>query len=234
VAHDPPRILLIETSGQVGRVAVALGSSVPGEKSLDETRRHARDLAPAVADLLEEQDWRARDLDAVFVSLGPGSYTGLRVGVMSAKTLAYATGCAAVGVPTFHTIARQFEGSAMELAVTADAQKDKLYVQRFRRERLDHVFTPVDELAVVSGPDWVASLGPNVVVAGPGSVKAAAWLPAGHATIDDPASVPTVRGLLAVGLDRYNRRQRDDPLGLEPLYHRRSSAEEQWDRLTGR
>ena len=74
---------------------------------LDESRRHARDLAPAVRDLLAEQGWPARSLEAVIVSRGPGSYTGLRVGIMSAKTLAYATGCALLAVDTFAVIARQ-------------------------------------------------------------------------------------------------------------------------------
>ena len=234
MAHDPPRILLIETSGRIGRVGVAQAGSILAERLLDETRRHARDLAPAVAGLLKDQNWRAVDVNAVFVSLGPGSYTGLRVGIMSAKTLAFATGCAAVGVPTLHVIARQVTHPASEVAVIADAQKDKLYVQRFRRGQLNEGFTPTDELTVVSGPDWAAGLRPDIAVAGPAIAKAAAWLPAGHTVIGGAQSLPTVSGLLAVGLDLYNRGVRDDPLRLEPLYHRRSSAEEQWDRLPGR
>src|SRR5262245_52282348 len=93
-----PRLLILETSGRLGQVAVAGGSALRERRRLDEARRHARDLAPAVADLLATQGWKARDLHAVIVSLGPGSYTGLRVGLMSAKTLAYATGCTLIGV----------------------------------------------------------------------------------------------------------------------------------------
>src|SRR5687768_15743162 len=73
-----PRILIIETSGRTGHVAVAHGSELLNVRTLDETRRHARDLAPAVAELLKSLQWNPRDIDAVFVSLGPGSYTGLR------------------------------------------------------------------------------------------------------------------------------------------------------------
>src|ERR1700753_1009836 len=96
-----PRLLILETSHRVGKVALASGDSIVGERTLDESRRHARDLAPAIQTLLGAQGWRARDLDGVIVSRGPGSYTGLRVGIMSAKTLAFATGCALLAIDTF-------------------------------------------------------------------------------------------------------------------------------------
>src|SRR5262245_1550316 len=102
-----PRILIIETSGQPGVVALAAGEQLLGQQRLNEARRHARDLAPMVLGLLVKQGWRARDLEGVFVSRGPGSYTGLRVGVISAKTLAYATGARLLALDTFAAIARQ-------------------------------------------------------------------------------------------------------------------------------
>ena len=84
-----------------------------------------------LSELLAEQGWKARDLDGVIVSRGPGSYTGLRVGVMSAKTLAYATGCALLAVDTFAAIALQAGSVAPKIDVIADAQQEKIYVQQF-------------------------------------------------------------------------------------------------------
>src|SRR5262245_23227269 len=130
---DKARLLILETSGRIGQVALALGDQIQTRRRLDETRRHARDLAPAVVELLAEQGWKPRDLDAVLVSRGPGSSTGLRVGLISAKTLAYATGCAVVGIDTFAAIARQAPAEATKLAVLGDAQQDKVYVQEFLR-----------------------------------------------------------------------------------------------------
>src|SRR5215471_12911522 len=101
------RLLLLETSGRVGQVALAEGGRLRGVRRLEETRRHARDLAPAVRELLAAQGWRVRDLHGVIVSRGPGSYTGLRVGIMSAKALAYATGCTLLAIDTFAVIAGQ-------------------------------------------------------------------------------------------------------------------------------
>src|SRR5829696_4340229 len=122
--------LLLETSSRGPLAALAEGERVVASRRLDETRRNARDLAPAVAELLAGRGLKARDLGGVIVGLGPGSYTGLRVGVMTAKTLAYAVGCPLVGVPTFHVLARQAGGGLVE--VIADAQKDAIYHQAFR------------------------------------------------------------------------------------------------------
>src|SRR3712207_2459498 len=72
---DRPKLLLIETSGRGGRVGLSEGPDLVAERLLDDTRRHARDLAPAVAALLRARSWRPRDLGGVIVSLGPGSYT---------------------------------------------------------------------------------------------------------------------------------------------------------------
>src|SRR5262245_60749509 len=132
-AIDTARLLIIETSGRVGQVGLAEGRALRGLRRLDETRRHARDLAPALKELLAEQGWRAAELDAVIVSQGPGSYTGLRVGIMSAQTIAYATGCAIAGVGTFGAIARQAPAEALRLAVVADAQQENIYTQEFSR-----------------------------------------------------------------------------------------------------
>src|SRR4051812_44527958 len=101
------RFLILETAHHLGWVALANGARIVGTRRLEESRRHARDLVPLIRELLSEQSWRARDLGAVIVGRGPGSYTGLRVGLISAKTLAYATGCALLGVDTFAAIARQ-------------------------------------------------------------------------------------------------------------------------------
>src|SRR5947209_14648 len=103
------RWLLLETSGRVGQVGVARGPELLAGRRLDATRRHARDLVPAAGELLRGQGWRAGDLDGVIAGRGPGSYTGLRVGLIAAKALAYATGCALIAVDTFTVVARQAE-----------------------------------------------------------------------------------------------------------------------------
>src|SRR4051812_11852306 len=119
----------METSNQPGFVAVGEGPTLLGVRPLDESRRHGRDLAPAAAELLTACAWQPRDVGGVIVGRGPGSYTGLRVGVMSAKAFAYATGAALLTLENFTVLAAQAPAEVPRLAVVADAQQDRVYVQ---------------------------------------------------------------------------------------------------------
>jgi tRNA threonylcarbamoyladenosine biosynthesis protein TsaB len=231
MSDSSPLLLLIETSGRVGRVGLAEGPSLVAERSLDESRRHARDLAPAVADILGERGRRPRDLGGVVVSLGPGSYTGLRVGVMSAKAMAYAVACPAVGVPTFVAIARQAEVAGDSVEVVADAQQGKLYVQMFTRPTAGGILLSSQELRVVPGRAWATARIPGVAVCGPGLRVAKSWLSEDTPITPESQWDPRLTSLLLVGWERWVRRDCDPVHSLEPLYHRPSSAEEQWRRL---
>lgn len=220
------RTLLLETSGRAGIVAVAVGERVVAERHLAESRRQARDLAPFVADLLREQGWTPRNLGAIIVSLGPGSYTGLRVGAISAKVLAHVTGCALLGIPTFAAVALQAP-LAPRVEVLADAQKDKVYVQAFARTEAG--VTPLEELRIVTWDAWAATCPAGALVTGPGAVKYPDRLPAGVTLLDAAVREPHPASLLRLALARLERGERDDPFALEPIYLRPSSAEEQWD-----
>jgi tRNA threonylcarbamoyladenosine biosynthesis protein TsaB len=223
-----PRLLIIETSGRVGQVALAQGESLLAVRRLDEARRHARDLAPAAAELLAAQGWRPRDLDGVLVSRGPGSYTGLRVGIMSAKALAYATGCALLAVDTFTAIAAQTPAEAVSVDVLADAHQDKVYVQRFVRPAPDTVPAPATALAVRPFADWLQERDPSACVTGPGLRGHEDRLSAGPSVTDSSLWDPRPESLLRLGLARLRAGERDDVWALEPLYVRPSSAEEKW------
>jgi len=221
-----PRLLIVETSGRAGLVAVALGERLRGVRRLDEARRHARDLAPAVAELLAAEGWRARDLAAVVVSRGPGSYTGLRVGVMSAKALAYATGCALVAVDTFAAIAHQAPAVAAVVDVLADAQQDRVYVQRYGRAGA--AWQPRTPLSIQPFAAWLAGRAGDAWVSGPGLRVAGRRLPEGVRVVPAEDWDPRAESLLALGVARFHAGDRDDVWAVEPLYLRPSSAEEQW------
>jgi len=216
------RLLLLETSHQPGFVAIAEDARMLAVHRLDEARRHARDLAGAVGELLATQSWQPRDIQAVMVGRGPGSYTGLRVGVMSAKAFAYATGCALLGLETFAAIAAQAPSDVSRLAVIADAQQDKVYVQEFENAgpvSPVRIQTVRECLGAATAPHWVS---------GPGLGKWASKLPLGVKPLDPSMWDPHPESLLKLGLARYQRGQRDDMWTVEPIYLRPSAAEEQW------
>jgi len=224
---EAPRLLIVETSGKVGHVALALGPHLLQMRQLEEARRHARDLAPAVGELLRAADWRPRDLQAVLVSRGPGSYTGLRVGIMSAKALAYATGCALLGVDTFAAIAYQAPAEAAVLDVLADAQQDRVYWQRFGRRETG--WEPASALTILPVAEWLASRPTHAWATGPG-VRLIVGRCKGECIATEAQRDPGPESVLALGLERWQAGERDDVFALEPLYARPSSAEEQWDR----
>lgn len=222
-----PHVLVIETSGRAGQVAVARGDVLLAKRPLDEARRHARDLAPAVAGLLAAQGWKARDLHGIFVSLGPGSYTGLRVGIMSAKALAYATGCALLGIEPFAAIALQAPAEAARLDVIADAQQGNVYVQSFARTAADawHAVAP---LAIRPLDEWLAQREPTAWASGPGLHTYAKRMPTGVPLTPEDAWDPRAESLLRLGMPRVRAGERDDAWTLEPLYLRPNAAERQW------
>src|SRR5450759_3825007 len=96
--------LAIETSGPLGSVALFESETVLGEQSLELGRQHGQSLIPTIRQLLTFYGKLPRDLELVAVSIGPGSYTGLRVGVVCAKTLAYAANSQLVAVDTLHAV----------------------------------------------------------------------------------------------------------------------------------
>jgi len=226
---DNPRLLIIETSGRPGKVALAVGDRLLAAAHLEEVRRHARDLAPAVAELLRGQGWKPRDLQGVIVSLGPGSYTGLRVGVISARTLCYAIECPLLGVETFVAIAAQASDNVSRLDVLADAQQDRVYVQPF--ERSGEAWKATAPLSIRTVDDWLVGHDPETWVSGPGIERHLHRLPAGLNLVEPGLRTPQSESLLRIGLARYRMGEQDDVWSLEPIYLRPSAAEEQWRRL---
>jgi len=214
--------LLIETSGRGGLVALAIGDAVVSERVLDPARRQNRDLAPFSAELLSAAGLTPKSLRGVMVSVGPGSYTGLRVGLISAKALAYAVGCELVAVPTFAAIADLAPTDTDSVDVISDGLQGLVYCQRF--ERRDGVMTATNALGILTLAEWAAT-GP-AAVSGPGVALADAALDASVTRVAVESRTPTAASLLSAGR-RVTPVGRAELFALEPLYLRPSSAEEQ-------
>src|SRR5438105_3971142 len=127
------RILGVETSGSSGSVAVLDDEQLLATVALDPAQRTARTLAPAIRDLLTQVSWRPADVQLVAVTAGPGSFTGLRLGVTTAKTFAYAVGCQVLGVNTLEVIAAQTPRECSPLEIVLDAQRQQLFVGTLAR-----------------------------------------------------------------------------------------------------
>lgn len=99
------KILGIDTSNQVMTVALAENSRLIAEKTVNVKRNHSIQLMPAIEELFKEAEWLPKDLDRIAVAKGPGSYTGVRIGVTVAKTLAFSLSCDIVGISSLQVLA---------------------------------------------------------------------------------------------------------------------------------
>ena len=103
--NDSTRILIIETSGRVGKVGIAEGSRLIMAESFKSELKHAAQLLPAMDRLCRAHNWSPNDIEHVYVSAGPGSFTGIRIGITVAKTLAFARSVKIVSVPSLEALA---------------------------------------------------------------------------------------------------------------------------------
>jgi tRNA threonylcarbamoyladenosine biosynthesis protein TsaB len=201
-------------------------------RRLEESRRHARDLASAVAGLLSARDWQARHLTAVIVGIGPGSFTGLRVGLASAKALAYAIGSPLYGLPTFEGIVRQLPAEAMKAVALADALQGQVYVEEFARSLGARRWESVRPLAIRAFGEWRRQAEPGLWITGPGATLYSDELEGVFPLAAAEDREPRAEGLLRSALEEPGR-WRCDPALVEPIYLRGSSAEEKRKRNKG-
>jgi tRNA threonylcarbamoyladenosine biosynthesis protein TsaB len=215
--------LILETAGRVGKVGLARGGAVVRSANLDDSRRHARDLAATVDATLKAEGLSPAAVTGVMVGRGPGSYTGLRVGIISAKALAYATGCKLVAVDTFAAIAEQAPPEAQKLWVIADALQGQIYLLRFARSAEGWV--PGDELRIEAAEDSLSRAAAGTWVTGPGVKLYAERIPKDCPLVPEVDREPRVESVFAVGA-KLTPLTREEMFALEPLYLRGSSAEE--------
>ncbi len=221
-------VLALETTETAAGLAAFRDCNLLLEMDLDPNQRSARSLAPGVRELLGRVGWRTSELDLVAVGIGPGSFTGVRVGVTTAKVLAYAAGAEVLGVETPATIAAAVPGEVQHLSVVLDAQRGQLVTQRFHRGP-DQRLVAGQPWQLMAIDAWLESLAPGVAVAGPVLRRLADRIP-DHVWLLAPAfwspRAATV-GRLAVADHALGRR--DDLWKLLPIYFRRSAAEEKLD-----
>ncbi|HEX4129127.1 MAG TPA: tRNA (adenosine(37)-N6)-threonylcarbamoyltransferase complex dimerization subunit type 1 TsaB [Pirellulales bacterium] len=224
----PVRILALETTGHAGSVAALADAQLLAEHALPPEQRSAQSLAPAMRSLLAEVGWRPRDVELLAVAIGPGSFTGLRVGVTTAKTFAYAVGADVIGIVSLDCLARQAPPDAERLSAVIDAHRRQVFLRNYARPA-GAVLVAVDEPSIVDEAAWLANLKPGVAVTGPTVGKFADRLPAGVIAVGERLRTPMAATVGLLAHERYQRGERDDLWTLGPLYLRRAAAEEKAD-----
>lgn len=221
---EPTHNLAIETSSRVGSVSLGCGDTLLESASLGEPMRHNTDLMPTIDRLCAAHRVSPRDLGEVYISIGPGSFTGLRIAVTVAKMFSRALGSHIVAVPSLDVVAENAPADCRLVAVCLNAKRGQCFTGVYER----------------NGDTWRLRIGPSLLT--PAELCDAAARPFGvigdHLPEHDwPADVTLMNAELAtpqstvvwrLGRERANRGEFADPMQLVPLYVRLAEAEEKW------
>ena len=229
--------LAIETSVREYTVSLRHGEQTftnPHESGLERT---STGLLPEIQRLLKAANCQPTDIDAIGVSLGPGSFTGLRMGVSTAKTLAWALDCEIYGVSTHTLIACQAaqevpslpEPGCKKIVTLIDAQRGQWFAESFTW-RPDDIPESQGPSVIVNPAEYLAHLSEPCLVCGPALHR---W----HQKVDFPENVtlaqpdfwlPRAETLSAIMHQYKSVIPVVNAMELVPMYGRKSAAEEKW------
>lgn len=218
------KILGIETSTFSGSVSVSDDNTLLCEYVFNTGPRHNEVLVPTIERLLSDCGLGKDDLDAVCVSTGPGSFTSLRIGVSTAKTLCYSLGTDLAGVPSLEILALSALWSGNDVCAIANAGRGEVFFSFFDSESEE-----ITEAKIATPESVCSGIRKKTVFVGGAAVlhakliretlgKNAVFLP-------ENLNAPRASGCALLGRKRILSGQKDDPFTLAPFYLRRSAAE---------
>lgn len=201
-------------------------------------------LAPLLKDLLDSQNLKVRDLDLVAVVVGPGLFTGLRVGVVTAKSLAYAGKVDLIAVNSLEATAAQSlieddASSTTEVQAVLNAQRQQLFTGRYQRTQIPWKLKQLAENQILDQSSWLDQLSDRQVVTGSGlKLIDSSRIPLAEraktkcpnvVVADESDWELTAASVGKLAWQKYQQGHRDDLWTIDPLYFRPSAAEEQRD-----
>jgi tRNA threonylcarbamoyladenosine biosynthesis protein TsaB len=212
--------MAVETSTLAGGVALLDGERVIGEYLLDVRITHSERLMPAIDRLLCDAGWTTGSLEGLAVAVGPGSFTGLRIGLSAVKGLAWSLGIAVAAVPTLDAMAASLPFAALPVCPLLDARKDEVFCSRYRwdgvamQREWDYLALPFATLA--------ERLTEPTILLG----ARAQAIPSRHARVAPPhRRMPSAAAIGVLGLARFHAGDVVSAAELTPFYLRPSQAE---------
>ena len=207
------RIILIETSTSLCSVALAEDGAVTAYRESSAPKAHASLTAVFVQEVLQERGVTLSDCDAVCVSKGPGSYTGLRVGVSTAKGLCFGSGLPLIAVGTLDTLVAQAEGEYQYIIPMIDARRMEVYACVFENGAQITETEPV----IVDENSFAEYLeqGPCLFI-GDGAGKCADVIK--HPNAQFCQCNPKASAMLSPAMKAYNEKRFEDVAYFEPFY----------------
>jgi tRNA threonylcarbamoyladenosine biosynthesis protein TsaB len=243
------KILALETSTMLGGIALMDEfSGLIAEVRLNVKATHSERLMTEVDHLLKSADLKIADIDVFAIAIGPGSFTGLRIGLSTVKGFSYATNNPIVSVPTLEALAWNFPYSRFPVCTLLDARKKEVYAALFIWED-DGFLRALDEssMKIHSLLEHLNSRFHNkkeernledmtsdkIIFTGEGAVlymEKIIQILGDNASFASPEKmVPSPGNVAYLGMRKAQKGEFSDPVSLVPFYIRRSEAEIKWD-----
>lgn len=228
-------ILGIETSTTTGSVAIMSGSGLIAQHTLNIEITHSERLMATIDRVLSDSRISLKEIDGFAVSIGPGSFTGLRVGLSTVKGLAFAGRKPVAAVPTLRGLAWNLAYCAYPVCPMQDARKNEVYAAIYRYEGSSLV-QEMPETAI-SLPDLFRMISGKTVFTGEAAFiyrKEIENALGGLAVFAPHASSrPSAASIAELGMDMIAKGEAADIDELSPIYIRRPEAEVAWEKRTG-
>lgn len=221
-------ILGIDTSTSVCSLALYDGQKVFCEWSVDNGFTHSEKMMPQLDMMLENSSINKKAIQGISVSMGPGSFTGLRIGIACAKTMAYALKIPVCAVPTLTSLAYNLPVDDVWLSPLVDGQKGNVYqaIYQWQQGKLQTIkeieFLPYNDVL-----SFLAQSGKDCLLMGeelPGE------LPENVRQAPANCFKPKAASVAMLGYERLVKGESDDVFSLEPYYMKKSEAEILWEK----
>ncbi|MDR3110992.1 MAG: tRNA (adenosine(37)-N6)-threonylcarbamoyltransferase complex dimerization subunit type 1 TsaB [Planctomycetaceae bacterium] len=214
-------LLSIETIDKSGSIAIFQNGELLSALDLASSERSAKTLCPAINAMLNSIGIKPHDINTIAVATGPGSFTGLRVGIVTAKMFAYAVGAEIVGVDTLETLA--FGTFTMfpqtkKVAAAIDAQRGDVVAQIYEFDNKNNVPQPSSERQLIKFTDFCNTIREQKIpLASPLLIKQKEKPPA-----DQPITAPSCWQPTAVNVGKLamTKTEHDNIFAIVPTYSR--------------
>ena len=223
-------VLGINTSTLEGSIALFGEQGLIGEYTLNIHATHSERLVPGIDRLMQDTGLAFSDLSGIAVAIGPGSFTGLRIGLASAKGLALASSLPLWGISTLEALARNLPFCIYPICPMLNARRKEIFWALYRFEG-SHL-RPLEEEAVSPPDKVIENVQEKTVFLGDGAILYGDRLRErlGDRFLLAPLSLMNIRAsqVAEMGMVRGKMGEADDPITLSPRYIRRSEVEIKW------
>ncbi len=227
-------LLAIDTSSFVLSCALAEEDKLIAEWTVQRKLTHSEQLVPHMDAMMKEAGVRKKEITAIAVAKGPGSFTGLRIGLATAKTAAYLWKVPLIGVSTLEALAYNMAGARAFILPLEDAQRGHVYAALYGAfdeiwEEAPAEAAPVEKVIEAA----VRHGGPVIAVGESADIYKKEILAAGIHMAPPQNRCCRASSVATAGWQHIKKGESDDPLTLLPDYIRRSEAEVLWEKRHG-